>query len=177
MQPSIRSISALVALVMPFGLAPAALAGPGPGPKEGRCRCVVTNVQPAGNLVTLNKTETGGKGSSKTTNVTVNIHAEGTTPGACTSEDSSEPVTLRILVVDDDGDRILNEAKFGYQCFGTGSNSVKFPAQYTVANCADSVPPQGGALTSTGFISVTASISGDHGPPLIEAREIKCKAN
>ena len=83
---------------------------------------------------------------------------------------------MSLLVVDDDGGVILAESKVGYQCFGTGSNSVKFPARYTVANCADSVPPQG-ATTSTGFIAVTASISGDHGPPLIEARQIKCKAN
>jgi hypothetical protein len=127
--------------------------------------------------VTLNKTGTGGKGSSKTVNVTVNIHAEGTTPGACTSEDRSEPVTLSLQVVDDDGGIILAESKVGYRCFGTGSNSVKFPARYTVENCEDSVPPQDGATTSTGFIAVTASISGDHGPPLIEARQIKCKAN
>jgi hypothetical protein len=176
MHASTKSIRVLVALVMPFGLAPAALAGPGP-PAEGRCRCVLTNVQPAGNLVTLNKTETGGKGSSKTVNVTVNVHAESTTPGACTSEDSSEPVTLSLVVVDDDGGMILNESKVGYRCFGTGSNSVKFPAQYTVANCADSVPPQGGAVTSTGSISIRAAITGDHGPPLLEEREIKCKAN
>jgi hypothetical protein len=169
----IKSMGVLVALVMPFGLAPAALAGPEP---EGGCRCVVTNVQPAGNLVTLNKTETNGKGSRKVTNVTVNVHAESRTPGSCTSNDSSEPVTLSLLMVDDDGDVILDESKVGYQCFGTGPNSVKLQALYTPNNCLNSQPPQNG-ITSTGLVSVTASISGDHGPPLIESREIKCKAN
>lgn len=175
MYASISAIGFLVALVTSFGLAPAALAGPGPGPGSG-CRCVLNNVQPAGNLVTLNKTQRGAKGSTKTANVTVNVHAESRTPGSCTSDDSSEPVTLSLLVVDDDGDVILSESKVGYQCFGTGTNSVKFPARYTVANCAGSVSPQEGT-TSTGLIGVTASISGDHGPPLIVAREIKCKAN
>ena len=112
-----------------------------------------------------------------TTTLTVNVHAESRTPGSCTSGDASEPITLSLLMVDDDGDVLLSESKVGYQCFGTGSNSVKFPAQYTVANCADSVPPQGGELTSTGSILVRATISGDHGPPVNVDREIKCKAN
>jgi len=172
MHASMKSIGILVALVMPFGLASAAFAGPTPG----GCGCVVKNVMPAGNLVTLNKTATAGKGSRKTVNVTVNVHAESTTPGACTSNDSSEPVTLSLLLVDDDGDVILAESKEGYQCFGTGSNSVKFPTRFTIPNCADSVPPQDG-ITSTGFIAVTASISGDHGPPLVVTRDVKCKNN
>lgn len=173
MHALIKSMGVLVALVMPFGLAPAALAGPQP---EGGCRCVVTNVQPAGNLVTLNKTATLGKGSRKITTVTVNVHAESRAPGSCTAEDSSEPITLSLLMVDDDGDVILDESKVGYQCFGTGANSVKFQARYTELNCEGSVAPQG-SLTSTGVIDIEASTSGNHGPPLIDTRNIKCKAN
>ena len=98
--------------------------------------------------MTLNKTKGEGKGSSKTVNVTVNVHAESRTPGSCTAGDASEPITLSLLLEDDDGDVILDESKVGYQCFGTGSNSVKFQARYTVKNCENSVPPQGSVASS-----------------------------
>jgi hypothetical protein len=173
----------LLVTLMSFGLALPALAGPtatatpvptptpGPQPETG-CACIVQGVTPAGNVATLRNTADNGKGARQDDIVTVNIKAESRTPGSCTSGDSSEPISVTLRMVDDDGDVIADSTKVGYRCFGTqgGQNNLRFLVRYKKNNCEGSVAPPPGS-GSTGEIDVTVTTGHDE---FEGTRGIKC---
>jgi hypothetical protein len=131
---------------------------------------VPTNIVPAGNLVVLKNTSTGGKGSELARSVSVILNARDVTPGSCPPGSSSDPVTVSLRLVDDDGDTILNESsKSGFVCTAGTSTNAKFTAFYRVENCKGSVAPE---KTSMGAVDATASTA--HGS-LNRTRRVQCK--
>ena len=65
-----------------------------------------------------------GKASTLTKSVAIRLKAEDSTPGSCTTGMSSDPVTVSLLLVDDDGDVIINRSKPGFVCsFGATTHA------------------------------------------------------
>ena len=117
----------------------------------------------------IRNTGSGGKGSSRNSSVSVILNAQDASPGSCPRGATSNPVSVRLEMVDDDGDVILNTSKGGFVCTAGKSTNAKFVARYDVTNCKDSVAP---ANTSKGNVSATATSS--HGS-LEVTRKVHCK--
>jgi hypothetical protein len=116
------------------------------------CLCVPTKILPGGNLAQLRNVATGGKASKVAKSVTVRLSAQDVTPGSCTSGESSDPVTATLMLVDDDGEVILNNAKPGFVCKANSTTNAKFTAIFEgPKNCEDSAVP---VVQSTGKIDV-----------------------
>jgi len=144
-------------------------------------------VVPAGNLAVLKKTngrddrsskskghgnrseESNGQSnrSKETKKVGVVLKAQERTRGACRPGRSTDTFSLRLRMVDDDGDVILDETKSGLTC-DRRIRQQKFMATYEVENCAGSVAPE---QSSKGEVTVTATTEDGE---LIATRRLKC---
>jgi hypothetical protein len=140
---------------------------PTPSP-ENECQCVPHQVVPGGNLAALNKTTSLGRGSTQTEKVGVVLKARERTRGACRPGSSTDTFWLRLQMVDDDGDVILDETRTGLTC-DRRTRQQKFMATYEVKHCAGSKAPDG---SSKGEVTVTATTEDGE---LVAERTLKCK--
>jgi hypothetical protein len=129
---------------------------------------VAHKVAPGRNLATLKKATSLGRGSTQTKKVGVRLKAIERTRGACRPGSSTDTFSLRLHMVDDDGDVILDEIRTGLTC-DRRIRQQKFMATYEVENCAGSEAP---SRTSAGEVTVTATT--DDGE-LVVSRTLKCK--
>ena len=146
---------------------PTAEPTPTPG-SENQCRCAPRQLAPGGNLAALNDTAGGGNRAEQTRNVTVVLDPQELTPGACRpSLGAKTTFSLRLRMVDDDGDVILDETRAGLTCDRLAGQE-KFEATYTVRNCNDSMVP---ARNSKGEVTVTATTNDGE---LVSTRTLEC---
>ena len=137
------------------------------------CICVPDNVLPGGKLAALRNVASGGKASIVARSVTVRLKAEDVTVGSCTSGESSDPVTLTLLLEDDDAEVIINSSKPGYVCSFGETISAKFTARFEgPKNCENSVAPT--QQPTQGDLFATATT--DDGS-LMVTRQIMCKSD
>jgi len=122
---------------------------------------------PAGNLAVLKKTQSNGRGSSEREKVGVVLKARETTRGACQPGSGADTFSLRLQMVDDDGDVILDETREGLKC-DRRIGQEKFTATYEVENCAGSEAP---SRNSKGRVTVTATTEDGE---LVASRTLKC---
>ncbi len=122
---------------------------------------------PAGNLAVLKKTRSLGKGSTQTKKVGVVLKAQEQSRGACRPRTSTDTFSLRLQMIDDDGDVIMDETREGLTC-NRRVGQKKFMATYEVENCAGSEAP---SRTSKGKVTVIATT--DDGR-LVSSRTLKC---
>ena len=122
---------------------------------------------PAGNLAALSKTTTGGNRSTQTRKVGVVLKTYERTRGACRPGTSTDTISLRLHMVDDNGDVILDETRTDLTC-DRRANQQKFYATYEVDNCEGSVAPE---RSSKGDVTITATT--DDGD-LVVRRTLKC---
>ncbi len=122
---------------------------------------------PAGNLAVLKKTDSRGNPSNQTKKIGVILKARELTRGACRPGSSTDTFSLRLHVVDDDGDVILDETRTGLMC-DRRIRQQEFMATYEVENCAGSVAPSQG---SKGEVTLTATTEDGE---LIASRILKC---
>ena len=117
------------------------------------CLCVPGVVLPGGNLVKLRDVATDGKASTVAASVAVRLKAVDVTPGSCTGGRSSDPVSVHLNLVDDDGDVIVNRSKAGFVCTAGKKTHAKFTAYFEgPKNCKNSAVPVGQSKGSlTGF--------------------------
>jgi len=120
---------------------------------ESACRCVPRTVVPAGNLAVLRDLADGGAQSEQTRSVGVVLTVEEREPGACRPRESAESIALRLEMVDDDGDVILDETRSGLICDRLVGQQT-FDATYDVRNCPGSVVPD---RNSKGTVHVIAT--------------------
>jgi hypothetical protein len=125
-------------------------------------------VVPRGNLAVLKRTSTLGKGSSQEKKVGVVLKASGPTRDACRPGSSTDTFWLRLLMVDDNNEVILDETRTGLTCDRRIGQQKFFPT-YIVENCAGSVAP---SRSSKGEIEVTATTEDGE---LFVKRTLKCK--
>jgi len=123
---------------------------------------------PAGNLAVLNKTSSLGNGSTKTRKVGVVVKARERVRGACRPRRSTDTFSLRLQMVDDDGDVILDETRNGLTC-DRRVRQQKFMAHYGVENCAGSEAPE---RRSKGEVTLIATT--DDGE-IVALRRLMCK--
>jgi hypothetical protein len=128
---------------------------------------VPRRVVPGRNLAVLKKTSTLGKGSTQTKKVGVVLKAHEQSRGACRPGSSTDTFSLRLHMVDDNGEVILDETRTGLTC-DRRIRQQKFMATYEVKHCAGSVAP---SRSSKGKVTVTATT--DDGE-LIAERILKC---
>jgi len=124
-------------------------------------------IVPAGNLVVLKKTQSGGRGSTATKKVGVVLKAEEQTPGACRPGSSTDTFSLRLEMVDSNGGVILDETRTGLTCDRRIGQEM-FTATYGVENCEGSVAP---GRNATSEVEVTATTEGGE---LVVSRTLKC---
>jgi hypothetical protein len=136
-------------------------------PPESACRCVPRTVVPAGNLAVLRDLADGGAQSEQTRSVGVVLTAEEREPGACRPRESAESIALRLEMVDDDGDVILDETRSGLICDRLVGQQT-FDATYDVRNCPGSVVPD---RNSKGTVHVSATTEDGE---LVVQRTIEC---
>ncbi len=142
-------------------------ATPTPAP-ERDCRCVLHRLVPRGNLAMLNNTSSLGRGSTKTRKVGVVIKTEARVPRGCRPGTSTDTFSLRLQMVDDDGDVILDQTRDDLVC-DRRIRQQKFMATYDVENCAGSEAPE---RSSTGEVTLTATT--DDGE-IVAVRNLKCR--
>jgi hypothetical protein len=107
-------------------------------------------------LAALKNVATGGKGSRAVRAVTVQLAAEDVSPGSCPRGATSDPVDVNLLIVDDDGDTLINRTKGGFVWIGQTKVSAKFGVAFEgPKNCKDSAVPT--ANVSHGDLLVTAT--------------------
>jgi hypothetical protein len=134
---------------------------------ENECRCVPHRVVPRGNLAALKKASSRGNRSKQTKKVGVVLKAREQTRGACRPGSSTDTFSLRLQMVDDDGDVILDETRTGLTC-DRRIRQQKFMASYEVENCAGSEAPD---RSSKGEVTVTATTEDGE---LVARRTLKC---
>lgn len=125
-----------------------------------------------GTAANLRNVATGGKGSSRTASITATLEAaDAFGPGSCGFGDESALTAVNVLIVDDDGDIILNSSK-NVVCKAGDKTTVKMSATYKgPKNCLDSAVPDT-ISSSDVFVTVTADqVLG----PL--DRKIQCKSD
>ena len=122
---------------------------------------------PGGNLAVVKKTTSNGKGSKQTKKVGVVLKARESTRGACHPKSSTDKFSLRLQMVDDDGDVIFDKTRRGLTC-NRRVGQEKFMVTYEVENCEGSVAPE---RSSKGNVTVTATTEDGE---LIESRTLKC---
>ena len=158
-------LSALFGLVM---VAPALGQTPTPAP-ENECRCVPDAITPGGTLAILNNTESLGRGSTQTKAVGVVLSADERIPGACRPNTSTDTFSLRVQMVDDDGDVILDETLYDLTC-NRAVGKEAFLVTYEVENCAGSEAASQ-HMGSKGEVTITATT--EDGKLLVD-RRLKC---
>ena len=143
-------------------------------------------VVPGRNLAVLKKTSTLGKGSTQTKKVGVVLKAHEQSRGACRPGSSTDTFSLRIHMMDDNGEVILDETRTGLTC-DRRIRQQKFMATYEVNNCAtpdasDKSSKGNGASnknskakkpprSSKGEVTVTATTEDG---TLVSSRTLKC---
>ncbi|HXV35995.1 MAG TPA: hypothetical protein VEC18_02535 [Myxococcota bacterium] len=110
-------------------------------------------VVPSGNLAALTRLQGRNPRDSVTKTVGVVLRAREATRGACRPGRSDDTFSLRLLMVDDDGDVILDETQENLIC-DRAIGQRKFTAHYDVENCRNSVAP---TVISRGTVRVTAT--------------------
>jgi hypothetical protein len=94
------------------------------------------------------------------------------TPGSCPSGETSNPVNVRLVLVDDDSDLILDKTRSGVVCTSGDTTYVKFAATFEgPVNCKGSVAP---GNFSRGDVDATVTTIPDNGS-LNVTRSILCK--
>ena len=129
--------------------------------------CVPHRIVPGGNLAVLSKTNSRGKRSKQTKKVGVVLKARERTRGACRPGSSADTFSLRLQMIDDDGDVILDETRTDLTC-DRRVGQEKFKATYEVENCADSEAP---SRSSKGNVTVIATTEDGE---LVSSRTLKC---
>jgi hypothetical protein len=124
-------------------------------------------VVPGGNLAVLKRTTSLGRGSTKTRKVGVVLKAREQSRGACRPRSSTDTFSLRLQMVDDDGDVIMDETREGLAC-NRRVGREKFMVTYEVENCAGSEAP---SRSSKGEVTVTATTEDG---TLVSSRTLKC---
>ena len=124
-------------------------------------------VVPRGNLAVLRKTNSRGKGSTQTKKVGVVLKAREQTQGACRPGSSRDTFSLRVRIVDHDGQLILDETRDDLTC-DLRIGQEKFMATYKVENCAE---PDAPSRSSKGVVTVTATTEDGE---LVAIRTLKC---
>jgi hypothetical protein len=142
--------------------------GQTPAP-ENECECVPDAITPGGTMAVLNNTASYGRGSTQIKAVGVVLSADERTLGACRPNASTDTFSLRLHMVDDDGDVILDETLYDLTCNRTVGKEA-FEVTYEVENCAGSVAPSQ-HMGSKGAITVTASTEDGE---LVVGRVLKC---
>jgi hypothetical protein len=135
------------------------------------CLCVPIQVVPQGNLVALKNVSTGGKGSKLTRTVSVKLEAREVSPGSCPAGEISEPTSVTLRIVDDDGDVVIDRTKNSFVCESGKQTHMKFGVRYEgPENCAGSVAPT--RQVSKGDLFVIASTADGS---LDDTLRIQCK--
>jgi len=124
-------------------------------------------VVPGHNLAVLRNTSTDGRGSTQIKKVGVVIKTNQRTRGACHPKKSTDTFSLRLRMVDDDGDVIFDETRSDLKC-DRRIGQEKFMVEYDVENCEDSEAP---SKTSKGNVRVTATTEDG---TIVEDRTLKC---
>jgi len=142
------------------------------------CLCRVTNINP--NQVVIQNVGTGGKGSTSNRNMVVIVHAVDAPGATCDPGEFSDPTSVNLMMVDDDGHVLINSSKT-IVCEG-GTKEDGTPITKNVKrdvffqgpdNCENgAVPPPKpdfslGTITSVGTGSVGTSF-------YVENTKIKC---
>jgi hypothetical protein len=125
-------------------------------------------VVPRARLAVLKRTSTLGKGSSKEKKAGVVLKARGPTRDACRPGSSTDTFWLRLLMVDDHNEAILDKTRTDLTCDRRIGQQKFFPT-YRVENCAGSVAA---SRRSNGEIEVTATTEDGE---LFVKRTLKCK--
>jgi hypothetical protein len=129
----------------------------------------VANINP--NQVVLQNVRTGGKGADRTRNMVVIVHAVDAPGATCDAGEFSEPTSINLTMVDDDGDVLINSSKTVVCEGGGATTNVKRAVFFqSPKNCENSVVPgdsSTGLITSTGTGSAGTSV-------YVENTKIKC---
>jgi hypothetical protein len=129
-------------------------------------------VLPGSDLARLRDVSSSGKAASLVKTVTVRLRAVDITPGSCGSTASSDPVSVSLDLLDDDGQVIADQSRTGVVCTPLKKTHVKFPVFYEgPKNCQGSAVP---AVKSRG--DVTGLVSTSDGGALVIDRKITCAA-
>jgi hypothetical protein len=143
---------------------------------ENECQCVPHRVVPSGNLAVLKKTtHPGGRGPTLKKKVGVVLKARERTRDACRPGSSTDTFSLRLHMVDDSGEVILDETRTGLTC-DRRIRQQKFMATYEVENCAESEPSGRSSRSKANKSSkskVTVIATTEDGE-LIATRTLKC---
>jgi len=117
----------------------------------------------------------GAKGSTLTKSMAVSAVAVDAPGAKCKPNQFSDPTPIRLRMVDDTGDVLVDRAKT-VVCSGrpTEVTTVKFPVKFVGPNnCEGGLVPDGNKLT-TGAIATTAT--GSPGTAdFVKTTSIKCK--
>jgi hypothetical protein len=119
-------------------------------------------------LAALTKTSSSGKKATATKKVGVVLKAHERSRGACQPGSSRDTVSLRVQMVDDDGDVILDQTRTGLTC-DRQIGQQKFVATYDVENCKDSAAPKN---VSKGNVTITATTEDG---TLVASRTLQCR--
>jgi cysteine-rich repeat protein len=138
---------------------------------EPDCLCEVLNINP--NQVVLQSVGTGGKGASRTRTMVMIVHAVDAPGATCDPGEFSNPTSVNLMMVDDNGDGVFNDGKTIVCEGGAGTTNVKLNVFFQgPLNCENgAVPPPKpdfslGTITSTG--------SAPHTTDYVEDTRIKC---
>jgi hypothetical protein len=153
-------------------------ATPTPLPGAADCLCEVANIQP--NQVSLRNVATGGKGSTLRRNMVLILHGVDAPGKTCDPGDFSDPTSINLTMVDDDGDILINRSKT-IVCSADTTTNVKIGVEFEgPLNCEDSAVPSGGPSgrqsMSTGVIKSTGTGSSGTSATVEDTR-IKCRSN
>lgn len=192
MHRSRRFLSFALNMLVSVGLAAPVLAGPTSTPTEtptatptgtpqgtthppgdDDCACVIINISPkAGNMAALKNVEEEGKGSDITKSIGVIFTAEETSPGSCPPGESADG-TIRLTIVDDDDDVVIDRFKGTVQCISGVESKVKFGAPFKgPENCKGSAVPSGNV--SRGDLHVRA-FETQSGSEMLATPKILCR--
>jgi hypothetical protein len=147
-------------------------------PGAADCLCQVVNIEP--NQVSLrNVATTGGKGSTLMRSMVVILQGSDAPGKICGPGDFSDPASINLTMVDDDGDILVDTSKTTV-CGADTTTNVKIGVRFEgPLNCENSAVPSGGPgrqSFSTGTITSTAI--GSRGTSVgVENTRIKCRSN
>jgi hypothetical protein len=122
-------------------------------------------------MLNLNKVSTGGKQSSITRRMNVQIRAVDAPGATCDLGETSGPVKINLRMVDDDGDVLIDSAKTAVCEKGGQKQMVRTVPIQGPLNCKDSAVPVG---TSSGVITATGSSSSFGVSDYVELLTVSC---
>jgi hypothetical protein len=144
-----------------------------PTPSPSDCLCEVVSISPG--AVALKNVGNGGKGSKVTRNVNVSVQAVDAPGARCNPNESSEPTSINLRMVDDGGHVIIDRSKT-IVCSGRPHETFNVKIGVTFRgpdNCKDGLVP---ATQSNGEIATTATGSAGT-TTFVETTKIKCRKN